>query len=184
MLRHAPIPVYIAKDQIFTPKGKIAVAVDLSEPDDELSRLTNLRLLREAQYLSTFTGCKIVMINAVPPIIPPIAVDMPGFTPDSLYDESLKDSCHKALEFANRHKIKPEDCHIAEGAIDEVILSKCEEIKPTALFIGTSARRGIASAILGNICERVADSIDCDVFVVTPKAVVRAVPTTTPSKSF
>ena len=40
------------------------------------------------------------------------------------------------------------------------------------------------SAILGNICERVADSIDCDVFVVTPKAVVRAVPTTTPSKSF
>lgn len=184
MLRHAPIPVYIAKDQIFTPKGKIAVAIDLSEPDDELSRLTNLRLLREAQYLSTFTGCKIVMINAVPPIIPPIAVDMPGFTPDSLYDESLKDSCHKALEFANRHKIKPEDCFIAEGAIDEVILSKCEEIKPTALFIGTSARRGIASAILGNICERVADSIDCDVFVVTPKAVVRAVPTTTPSKSF
>ena len=183
MLRHSPVPVCIAKDHMWTPKGTIAVAVDLSDINDELSRLTNLRLLREAQALATFTGCKIVIINAITPIVPPVAVDLPGYAPDSVYDEALKEGCKKALAFAMRHKIKPEDCHISEGSLDSVIIDKCKELNPTALFIGTSARRGIASALIGNICEKIADDLDCDVVVVTPKTVVRSVPTTTPSKS-
>ena len=36
-------------------------------------------------------------------------------------------------------------------------------LNPTALFIGTSARKGIAVALVGNICERVVDALDCDV---------------------
>ncbi len=55
--------------------------------------------------------------------------------------------------------------------------------KPS-LFIGTSARKGIASALIGNICERVSDNLSCDVVVITPKAVIRNVPTVNPSKSY
>ena len=183
MLRHSPVPVCIAKDHPFNPKGIIAVAVDLADPDYELTRLTNLRLLREAQYLAMFTGCRIVMINAITPLVPPVAVDMPGYTPDNLYDESIRESCKKALAFAARHKISPEDCHIAEGNLDDVIISKCRELNPTALFIGTSARNGLASAFIGNICERVSDSLECDLIVLTPKTVIRSVPTTIPSKT-
>ena len=52
----------------------------------------------------------------------------------------------------------------------------CTELKPTVLFIGTSARRGIAVALVGNICERVIDELICDVAVITPKAVLGRIP--------
>ena len=183
MLRHAPVPVCIAKDHLWEPSGTIAVAVDLSTEEDEFSRLINLRLLREAQRLALFTGCKIALINAITPIVPPIAVDIPGYTPQSMYDNALKDGCKKALEFASRHRIAASDCHIAEGSLDEVIVDECKKLNPTALFLGTSARRGFASAFIGNICERVTDNLSCDVVVITPKTVMRNVPTTEPSKS-
>ncbi len=38
MLRHSAVPVCIAKDHLWTPSGTIAVAVDLSDPDDEMLR--------------------------------------------------------------------------------------------------------------------------------------------------
>ncbi len=182
MLRHAPIPVCIAKEHSYDPKGVIAVAMDLSNPD-EFSVQMNLRLLREAQYLSTFSGCRLVVINAVYPVIPPINVNLPGFTPDSLYEESIAAAKQRIKDFARKHRISDEDCYIVEGAIEDAIVDKCHEIRPTALFIGTSARTGLASAVIGNICERIADSIDCDVYVLTPKTVVREIPTTEPSKS-
>ena len=183
MLRHSPIPVCIAKDHMFEPTGTIAVAIDLIDPKDTISRLTNLRLLREAQKLSKFTGCKIVLINAIAPFLPPTAVDMPGFAPESMCKDQFKEGKKIALEFASRHKVAPEDCLIEEGNIEDVIIHQCQKVKPTALFIGTSARRGVANILVGNVCERISEELSCDVVVITPKAVVRNLPTTTPSKS-
>ncbi|MGN1282114.1 MAG: universal stress protein [Succinivibrio sp.] len=184
MLRHSSVPVCIAKDHLWSPSGVIAVAVDLSSPEDELMTHTNLRLLREAQRLSVFTGCKIALINAVLPVLPPVPVDLPCFTPDSMYEQNLKDICKRALEFASRHRIMAKDCHIAEGALEDVIYDECRKLNPTALFIGTSARRGIASAFIGNICEKITDSLSCDVVVITPKTVMHQVPTSNPSKCY
>ena len=67
--------------------------------------------------------------------MPPIAVDIPGYTPQSMYDNALKDGCKKALEFASRHRIAASDCHIAEGSLDEVIVDECKKLNPTALFL-------------------------------------------------
>lgn len=183
ILRNSPIPVCIAKDHIWEASDTIAVAVDLTSPDDEFTHLLNLSLLREAQALAKFTGCKIALINAITPIVPPVAVDVPGYTPDCVYDENVKESCQKALDFASRHKVSSANCHIEEGSLEDVIVDCCQKIKPTALFIGTAARQGIASAIIGNICERITDNLDCDVVVITPKSVIRHIPTTKPSKS-
>ncbi|MGN0902872.1 MAG: universal stress protein, partial [Succinivibrio sp.] len=183
MLRHSPVPVCIAKDHLWNPSGIIAVAVNLSDPEDEISRLTNQRLIREAQKLSLFTGCRLALIIAITPLVPPVAVDLPGFTPKGMYDSAVKDSCKRALAFAKSHKISPDDCHIAEGSLEEVIIDECRKLNPTALFIGTSARRGLASALVRNICEKVTDTIDCDVMVITPKTVMRNVPTSNPSKA-
>ena len=176
LLRHSPVPVLIAKDQLWRPEGIIAVAVDLSDPSDMELRYINMRLLREAQELATITRCQIHLVNASPPVIPPASIDLPGFTPDLIGEEALKEGCKNALSFAARHRIPPERCHIREGQPDEVIPTLCTELKPTVLFIGTSARRGIAVALVGNICERVIDELNCDVAVITPKAVLGRIP--------
>ena len=177
LLSNSPVPVYIAKDQMWSPTGIIAVAIAVPMDDDAMGRMLNMRLLREAQELSRLTRCKIHLINAIIPVISPAAVDLPGFTPQLISEENIKESCSRVLQFALRHGIDPDSCHIREGHPDEVIPAICHELKPTALFIGTSARRGLAMALLGNICQRVVDELDCDVAVVTPKSVMRAVPT-------
>lgn len=176
LLRNAPVPVLIAKDHIWRPTGIIAVAVDLSATDEIEDKLSNIRLLREAQELAYFTRCEIHLLNAIPPVLPPASIDLPGITPDLLGDAALKEGCRAVLEFAQRHRIPPENCHIREGQADEVIPTLCKELNPTALFIGTSARKGVALALVGNICERVSDEVDCDIAVVTPKAVLRQIP--------
>lgn len=183
LLRHSPVPVVIAQDHMWSPTGTIAVAIDLSTPDDYSVRLTNMRLLREAQELSKYTGCTVHIINAIPPYVPPAALDMPGLASNAFSDSVLKDGCKAVLAFAARHKIPSENCHIREGQPDEVIPALCKELNPTALFIGTTARKGIAVALVGNICERVVDALDCDVAVITPKTVIERIPTSEPNKS-
>lgn len=183
MLRHAPIPVCIAKDIINTQKRPVAVAMDFSNPDDVILNYTNLRLLREAQKYALLTDGQIYLINAIAPVVPPVAVDLPGFNPEHLCSEIANQSKSTMFEFAKRHKINEENCLCKEGPLDEVILSLTENLNPSALFIGTSARKGISSYIIGNLCEDILDKTQCDVFVLTPKSVIRKIPTTAPSKS-
>ena len=177
LLSSSAVPVYIAKDQVWAPTGIIAVAIAVPQEDDAMGRMLNMRMLREAQELSRLTRCRIHLINAIRPVISPAAMDLPGFTPQLLSEENIRESCRRVLSFASRHGIEPEECHIREGHPDEVIPAICHELRPTALFIGTSARRGLAMALLGNICQRVTDELDCDVAVVTPKSVMRKLPT-------
>ena len=171
LLRHSSIPVLIARDRIWHPTGVIAVALQMADPSDVKTRKLNMRLLREAQELSQITKCKIHLLNAIPPVLPPASIALPGFVPESLGDETLKEGCRALLTFAKRHRIMGEYCHIREGHPEDVIPALCDELKPTALFIGTAARDGLAVALLGNICEKVIDTLECDVAVITPKAV-------------
>lgn len=183
MLRHAPIPVCIAKDMVNTQKRPVAVAMDFSDPDDELLNYTNLRLLREAQKYALLTEGEIFLINAIAPVIPPVAVDLPGFNPEYLCSLIATHSKSAMIEFAKRHKLDESNCLSKEGPLDEVILSFLNSINPSALFIGTSARKGISSYIIGNLCEDILDNAQCDLFVLTPKSVIRNIPTSAPSKS-
>ena len=176
LLRHSPTPVLIAKDHIWHPTGTIAMALDLSDPEDRELRFLNMRLLREAQELSRVMRCQIHILNAIPPLMPPATIDLPGFTPNLIGDAALKEGCKAVLSFAARHRIPADYCHIREGLPQDVIPALCSELKPMALFIGTSARKGIASALVGNICEKVVDDLACDVAVITPKAVISRLP--------
>ncbi|MBO6259148.1 MAG: universal stress protein UspE [Succinivibrio sp.] len=182
LLRHSPVPVLIAKDHMWNPTGIIAVAVNFSDPDSYEQRLVNMRLLREAQELSRLTHCEIHLINAIPPFTPPLALDMPSFSTDLVNEDNLKENLKLLLSFAERHRIAPENCHVREGLPDDVIPTTCSELNPTALFIGTHARRGMAVALIGNICERVVDELQCDIAVITPKSVVCNLPTSEPTK--
>ena len=62
LLRHALIPVVIAKEHSWDPQNAIVVAVDFTSTEKQLM---NILLLREAQLLSTITKNPIHLVNAL-----------------------------------------------------------------------------------------------------------------------
>ncbi len=168
ILRHADVPVIIAKNYDWTTGGNIAVCVDFTLP----SHLkTNVAILREAQILSKVTGAKIHLINSAPVYMPTVMLEVPHYSPD-LYERSvLDDHKDRMYEFALKHHISKECCHIEEGMPDDVIPTICAELNARAVLIGSSGRSGIAAALLGNTCEEIVDDIDADLFVLNTKAI-------------
>ena len=43
----------------------------------------------------------------------------------------------------------------------------CSKLKPSVLFLGSQARSGLSSMLIGNVCEKLADLVSCDVAVIT-----------------
>lgn len=173
LLRHAPSPVLIAKEHDWYPSGNIVVAVDLTDPTNAERRKLNLRLLREAQETAQLTDSQVHLVSAITPMVPPGSLDLYGINAGAIGEELGKELTHNVHEFARVHRISTEHCHIREGLVEDVIPEVCYELNPSILFIGTAARRGLAVAIMGNTCEKVIDDLDCDVAVLTPKAVKR-----------
>ncbi len=168
ILRHAEIPVIIAKSNDWVSGGNIAVCVDFTLQDHMQS---NIAMLREAQILSKITGAKIHLINSAPVYMPTVMLEVPHYSPD-LYEQGVLDE-HKArmYEFAHKHHIPQENCHIEEGMPDDVIPTVCAKLNARAVMIGSAGRSGIAAALIGNTCEEIVDDIDADLFVLNHKAI-------------
>ncbi|MBQ9220962.1 universal stress protein UspE [Succinivibrio sp.] len=168
ILRHAEIPVIIAKNNDWQTGGNIAVCVDFTLNDHLQS---NVAMLREAQVLAKTTGSRIHLINSAPVYMPTVMLEVPHYSPD-LYEQGvLEEHKSRMYEFADKHHIDREYCHIEEGMPDDVIPSICEQINAKAVLIGSAGRSGLAAALIGNTCEEIVDDIDADLFVLNRKAI-------------
>jgi len=168
ILRHAPIPVIIAKTHEWGEGGNIVVCVDFTLKDHIHS---NIVMLREAQVLAKITKGRIHLINSAPVYLPSVMLDVPHYSPD-LYEKSiLDDHKRKLTEFAKNHHIDEEYCHVEEGMPDDVIPELCDKLKAKVVFIGSAGRSGVAAALIGNTCEEIVDDIDADLVVLNKNTI-------------
>src|SRR5574344_295190 len=168
ILRNSKIPVIIAKDHEWTQGGNIAVCVDFTVQDHVQS---NIAMLRQAQMLAKVTEGKIHLVNSAPVYLPSVMLEVPHYSPD-LYEQSvIEEHKNRLYEFAFKHNIDRQFCHIEEGIPDDVIPAICEKINATAVFIGSAGRSGFAAALIGNTCEEIVDDINADLFVLNKKAI-------------
>jgi len=176
LLRNTAVPILLTSKNMESLTGPVLVGLNTFN-DSELSTNMRERLLREGKWLATFcrVGLKVVHIEA--PIVPPV------YNTDDIYHDDVEEDINNIREFARSHKIKDEDCIFLEGSIFYELLDTIKKENPSFLILGTAARRGLSSAFLGNLCERILASSNCDVLVLTPKTVFRNLPTPYPSKS-
>lgn len=169
ILRHAEVPVIIAKNNDWQqPGGNIAVCVDFTLNEHLQS---NVAMLREAQVLSKITGGRIHLVNSAPVYMPTVMLEVPHYSPD-LYEQGvLEEHRNRMYEFADKHHIDRQYCHIEEGMPDDVIPEICERINAKAVLIGSAGRSGLAAALIGNTCEEIVDDIDADLFVLNRKTI-------------
>ncbi len=171
LLRHADVPVIIAKDHKWTENGSIVVAMDFSNKG---RMQTNLTLLREAQQVAAITKAPIHLVNSAPVILPTIMLEVPHYSPEIYAQTMLTEHRERLLKFAKDHNIPKENCHIAEGMPDDVIPDLCKKLQASVVFIGSAGRTGAMAALMGNTCEEIVDYIDADLIVINRKVLEKS----------
>lgn len=100
-------------------------------------------------------------------------LEVPHYSP-SLYEQSVvEEHKNKLLEFAHKHNIPQEFCHIQEGMPDDVIPQICRKLNAKSVFIGSAGRSGFMAALIGNTCEEIVDDIDADLYVLNSKTIAK-----------
>lgn len=166
LLRHAIIPVVIAKDHVWDENSSIVVAVDFTSTEKQAM---NVLLLREAQSLSTITKSPIHLVNSAPVVLPTVMLEVPNYAPELYAESILAEHRNRIIEFAHRHNIPEGNCHIAEGMPDDVIPKVCQKLNAKTVFIGSLGRAGVSAALIGNTCEEIVDFLNADLFVLNRK---------------
>lgn len=166
LLRHATIPVVIAKEHDWDENSSIVVAVDFTSSEKQAM---NVLLLREAQVLATITKSPIHLVNSAPVIMPAVMLEVPNYAPELYAESILKEHRNRIIEFASAHNIPEKNCHIAEGMPDDVIPKICRKLNAKTVFIGTLGRSGVSAALIGNTCEEIVDFLNTDLFVLNRK---------------
>lgn len=166
LLRHAHIPVVIAKEHEWDENSSIVVAVDFTSSEKQAM---NVLLLREAQLLSHITKSPIHLVNSAPVVMSTVMIEAPNYAPELYAQSILAEHKKRILDFAHLHNIPDENCHIIEGMPDEVIPKICSQLNAKAVFIGSIGRSGVSAAFVGNTCEEIVDYIVADLFVLNRK---------------
>lgn len=166
LLRHATIPVVIAKEHTWDDSSSIVVAVDFTSKEKQAM---NVLLLREAQFLATITKSQIHLVNSAPVVLPTVMLEVPNYAPELYAESILAEHKHRIVEFAHRHNIPEDHCHIAEGMPDDVIPKVCQKLNAKTVFIGSLGRAGVSAALIGNTCEEIVDFLNADLFVLNRK---------------
>lgn len=168
LLRHAVLPVVIAKDHPWTGDSSIVVAVDFTSTEKQLM---NVLLLREAQMLSTITKTPIHLVNSAPVVLPTVMLEVPNYAPELYAESILAEHKRRIMDFAKLHHIPESHCHIAEGMPDDVLPKLCQKLNANTVFIASVGRSGVGAALVGNTCEEIVDFINADLFVLNRKTV-------------
>ena len=168
LLRHANIPVIIAKEHEWSEKSSIVIAVDFTSNEKQI---LNVLLLREAQALSTITKAPIHIVNSAPVVLPTVMLEVPNYAPELYAESVLAEHKKRILDFANKHNIPEENCHIAEGMPDDVLPKLCKRLNAATVYIGSHGRSGVKAALIGNTCEEIVDYINADLYVLNTTTV-------------
>lgn len=170
LLRNSTIPVIIAKDVKWEENDNIVVALDFSTAE---KKVTNIRLLREAQSLATITKANIHLVNSAPILLPTVMLEVPNYAPEFYSKNIIEDHKNRLYDFAKMHNIPEERCHIIEGMPDDAIPHICKSLNAKTVFIGSSGRQGVAAAFIGNTCEEIVDYINADLVVLNHKTITK-----------
>jgi nucleotide-binding universal stress UspA family protein len=171
LLRRCPCPVWVAKPESHPKLRHILVAVDPVPHDVARSEL-NDALLELGKAISAAEKCRLSVLHAW-----------------SIYGESmlrsrLVESDFREIEKNTRTEIERafEELLARHGmkiADDNVHFVKAEAAQAMAqltaggdvdlLLIGTTARSGVAGALMGNTAEKIVDQVPCSILALKPK---------------
>ncbi|AGH81697.1 universal stress protein UspE [Psychromonas sp. CNPT3] len=169
LLRKCPVPVLLVKHCHWPERGNILCAIDCKDFDEEDHHLLNNQIINEAKDMSEIINAKVHLVNAYPTPPVNIMLELPEFDPID-YEDGLKKFHEKILnDYAQRHAISLQRCHLKQGLPEDVISKVACSIDAELVVLGTVGRSGFSATLLGHTAEQVIDNLDCDLLALKPE---------------
>jgi universal stress protein E len=166
LLRNCPCPVWITRPDPNWDDLNILVPSDFSD--------VSLEALRIAVNGGQLVDTRLHLLHALEGQIEPPAwfgrvqkQMVESFIAEQR--EEAKRKLHEQLSHTD-HRTLPfgVQVHVVDGPPDEAILKAIDDFQIDLVVMGTSARSGISSVVLGNTAERLISHMKCSVIAVKP----------------
>lgn len=143
LLRNANCPIFfVKKDRPTVPRNLVA-AIDAPDRDEAHMRLTE-EVIRHTRGIAEVTGAAIHAVHA---------------------HSDLLHFVHPP-DLAKQVGIERKRVHVGELAPEDLLLKVARSLADPIVIIGSSSRRKLSTAVLGNTAERILDKIPFDILVV------------------
>lgn len=169
IMRKVPVPLLVVKDAQAPQRLSRAIVLAIDFEEDNHDKFVDEVLFESAKIFAENFNGEVHVLNCVPPRHTSLmggnlsqSVILGNKKPLSRTDIHAQALC----AFAERHGIPQENCHIAEGRVDEMIPKVCEGLEARMVCMGTSNNDGVLSAIDQGASELVLEQVKGDLFIV------------------
>ena len=165
LLRHCACPVWVARPDANWEHQEILVPTDFSDVSIEA-----LRIAVEGRQL---VDSRVHVLHVLQGLVGPPAWygRVSGQMVEGYIAEQraqVKKRLNEQLAQAGEHAHQHVQVHVVEGSPDEAILKAIDDLKIDLVVMGTAARSGLSSMMLGNTTERLISHIKCSLIAVKP----------------
>jgi len=178
LLRRSPLPVLLVKRSGTYRHPVVLAAVDPEHSYDKPARL-DTDIARTAATLTTLLGGRLHAVHAYVPL--PVTAFARGTV---LSDEEVARLESRAAATAReklgrllrKARVPTPRLHVVGRHPADAIEQVARQSGSAIVVMGAIARSGLKRLLIGNTAEKVLDHLRCDVLVVKPARLVKAVP--------
>jgi nucleotide-binding universal stress UspA family protein len=177
LLRKCPCPVWIAKPESKPKIRHLLAAVDPVPHDVARSEL-NDALLELGTAIATAEKCRLSVLHAWSIYGESMLRSRLVEADFRQIEENTRTEIERAFEeLLARHgmKIADDNVHFVKAEAAQAMAQLTAGGDVDLLLIGTTARAGVAGAIMGNTAEKIVDQVPCSILALKPKGFVSPV---------
>jgi len=160
LLRMSPAPVLLCTESGWRRKPKILATMDLRVHDPAHTKL-NQKVLQAAQDFAEMYGGEVHCVYAVP--APGLLSELNVPDPRAFQSEAVGGARVRLAELAEQFGIPEARQHVVMGKVGHAVNRLSAKLKAELMVMGTSARKGLAAAMIGNSAEKVLMRAETDV---------------------
>lgn len=166
LLRYCPGPVLMVKTDKPWTGGIVLAAVDVGN-NDGAHRTLHSGIVMHGYDIAGLAKGTLHVISAHPS--PMLSAADPTFQLKETIEARYRQQCEA---FKTEYEISDDRLHVEEGPADVLIPYMAQKLQAAVTVIGTVARTGLSGALIGNTAEVVLDTVESDVLVLKPEALL------------
>ena len=165
LLRTCPAPVLLCTSTPWRRKPRVLAALDLRVEDRAHASL-NHKVLEAGRSFAEMHDGELHCVYAldVPEVLS--ALNIPD--PRTFQQENVVQARERLAEVVAPYEVPAERLHVPMGKVGHVVNRLSARLEADLMVMGTTARRGLAAAVIGNSAEKVLMRAQCDVLALKP----------------